>query len=886
MKNESATYTVEILGVNCVQKRFIIIDGSSLMYRAFYALPLLTTANGEYTNAVYGFATMVTKLIDDLKPDLLVIAFDKGKKTFRNEMFAEYKGTRKPTPTELSSQIPLIHDLADVFGIKLVEKAGFEADDIIGTLASKAAAAGHEAIIVTGDRDALQLVGSNLTVMLTKKGISELERFDDAAIMEKYGLTPNALIDLKGLMGDASDNIPGVPGVGEKTGLKLLLEYGSLENVLDHIEDVAGKKLKERLTEHKELAILSKKLATIIRDMDIPFAEDEYEITPDVAKLKNFCLRYEFKSVAAKIEKLFPEVDGLGFGTVVENLLPPFEKIDDPEKLVNIAAEVKAAEKIIFYPILLGKMPTMEFQGMVLCLEAGLVYVDAALRNWNLIMDLLADPNVVKITHDFKPLYHTGQVIDGMIFDTMLVAYLLEPTETKYEISTLMEKYLNEFSQPEHTDVIEHAVWASSCIRDLYIPLQEELEKAQLMDLYQTIEAPLLKVLAEMEHNGVCVNRKHLELMSVEIAGQIDELLKEIHALAGMEFNVNSPKQLGEVLFERLELPAVKKTKTGYSTNAEVLEELLPQHPIIAKVLEYRTWTKLKSTYLDGLVVLINPETKRIHTSFNQMVTATGRLSSSDPNLQNIPVRTEAGKKIRELFEPGAGYQYLMSADYSQIELRVLAHMSEDKNFVEAFTHNQDIHTRTASEVFGIPMDEMTPEIRNKAKAVNFGIVYGISDYGLSRDLHISRKEAAHYIESYFDKCSGVKNFIDRVVEAAHTNGYVTTLFGRRRNLPAINSSNYNQRTLAERMAMNTPIQGTAADIIKKAMIEAYHELKEKNLKSRILLQVHDELVLEVVEEELEIVSSILKDTMQNTVKLIVPLTIDIKVGVNWARAK
>jgi DNA polymerase-1 len=872
--------------VNYVQKRFIIIDGSSLMYRAFYALPLLTTANGEYTNAVYGFATMVTKLIDDLKPDLLVIAFDKGKKTFRNEMFAEYKGTRKPTPTELSAQIPLIHDLAGVFGIKLVEKAGFEADDIIGTLASKAAAAGHESIIVTGDRDALQLVGPNLTVMLTKKGISELECFDDAAIMAKYGLSPNALIDLKGLMGDSSDNIPGVPGVGEKTGLKLLLEYGSLENVLDHIEDVAGKKLKERLTENKELALLSKKLATIIRDMDIPFDEDEYEITPDVAKLKKFCLRYEFKSVAAKIEKLFPEGDGLGFGTVVENLLPTFEKIDDPENLVVIADEVKAAKKIIFYPILIGKMPKIELKGMVLCLEAGLVYVDAALRNWILIMELLSDPNVVKITHDFKPLYHTGQVINGMIFDTMLAAYLLEPTETKYEISTLMEKYLNEFSQPEQSDVIEHAVWASSCIRDLYIPLQERLEKAQLMDLYQNIEAPLLQVLAEMEHNGVYVNRNHLEMMSAEIAVQIDELLKEIHVLAGLEFNVNSPKQLGEVLFERLQLPAAKKTKTGYSTNAEVLEELLPQHPIVAKVLEYRTWTKLKSTYLDGLVVLIDSETNRIHTSFNQMVTATGRLSSSDPNLQNIPVRTEAGKKIRELFEPGVGYQYLMSADYSQIELRVLAHMSEDKNFVEAFTHNQDIHTRTASEVFGIPMDEMTAEIRNKAKAVNFGIVYGISDYGLSRDLHISRKEAAHYIESYFDKCSGVKHFIDRVVEEAHTNGYVTTLFGRRRNLPAINSSNYNQRTLAERMAMNTPIQGTAADIIKKAMIEAYHELKQKKLKSRILLQVHDELVLEVIEEEIEIVSSILKDTMQNTVKLIVPLTIDIKVGVNWARAK
>lgn len=868
--------------------KFVIIDGSSLVYRAFYALPLLTTASGQYTNAAYGFATMLVKLLADLKPDTLVIAFDKGKKTFRNEMYTEYKGTRKPTPNELSAQIPLIHELVEAFGITLVEEAGYEADDIIGTLATKAAQAGNEVIVVTGDRDALQLIGDHLSVMLTKKGISEMQLFDEVAFKEKYGLMPIALIDLKGLMGDSSDNIPGVPGVGEKTATKLLLEYGSIENVLDNIAQIAGKKLQERLQDNKELAILSKKLATIVRDMDIEYDEKSYQINPDVAKLKAFCIRYEFRSVLARIDALFPQDDGFGFGTVIENLAPEFKKIEDNQELMEIIEKISVAKKIVFFPVFTGKMPVLKIKGIAIAAADSIAYVDSDLGAWQELIHVFSNQEILKITHDFKPLYQAHIAIVGPIFDTMLAAYVLEPSVNQYDLVNLMQRYLNEYDHnPEaFDDDLAKVVWAASCIYELYQPLKDKLEATNSIDLYQNIELPLLEVLAAMEIVGINVDQAGIEEMSENLAIKIENLLKEIYALAGTEFNVNSTKQLGEILFERLQLTAMKKTKRGYSTDAEVLEKLVDEHPIVSRLLEYRTLSKLKSTYLDGLAVLINGKSGRIHTSFNQMITATGRLSSSEPNLQNIPVRTEAGKRIRELFIPGDGYQYLMSADYSQIELRVLAHMSGDKNFVEAFTHGQDIHTRTASEVFGVPMDEVSGELRSRAKAVNFGIVYGISDYGLSRDLNVSRKEAGAYIASYFDKCTGIKIFIDQIVADAHQNGYVTTLFGRRRYLPEINSSNYNQRSFAERTAMNTPIQGTAADIIKKAMIDVYQALKKQNLRSRILLQVHDELVLEVVETEIETVSQILKQAMQQAVILNVPLTIDINIGENWAKAK
>lgn len=870
-----------------MQKKFVVIDGSSLLYRAFYALPLLTTANGQYTNAIYGFATMLVKLLGELQPDTLAIAFDKGKKTFRNTLYTEYKGTRKPTPTELSSQIPMIHELAEVFGIQLIEADNYEADDIIGTLATKAAAAGDQAYIITGDRDALQLIGENITVMLTKKGISDMQVFDAAAFQDKYGILPQALIDLKGLMGDSSDNIPGVPGVGEKTATKLLLEYGTLENVLAHADEVPGKKLQERLLDNKEQAVLSKQLATIIRDMDLAYASDLYKIAPDVDRLKSFCRRYEFRSVLARIDALFPQNDGFGFGTVVEALAPEFQQIVNLKQLETLVEGIREEKALYFYPIFAGRVPQMRMESMAIWQGDAIFFIKSSLVGWEILLALFADPSIQKISHGIKPLYHAGLAPKGALFDTMLAAYLLDPAVNTYDLTALMERHLQMYGQPaEFDEAAAAAAWAVSCIHDLHACLAKKLAENELLTLYREIELPLLAVLAGMEAAGIRVNRTEIERMSKEIALRLEEVLQNIYDMAGAQFNVNSTKQLGEVLFDRLALPAAKKTKRGYSTDAEVLEKLLPEHPIIAEILEYRTLTKLKSTYLDGLVPLIDLETGRIHTSFNQMVTATGRLSSSEPNLQNIPVRTEAGRKIRELFVPGEAYQYLLSADYSQIELRILAHMSKDKNFVEAFTHGQDIHTRTASEVFGVPMAEVTDELRGRAKAVNFGIVYGISDYGLARDLNISRKEAGEYIENYFEKCQGVKSFIDSVVENAYKNGYVTTLFGRRRYLPDIRSTNYNQRTLAERMAMNTPIQGTAADVIKKAMITVDRALKERQMKSRILLQVHDELVLETVEEEIEKVAEILREAMENVIELSVPLTIDINVGENWAKAK
>lgn len=871
-----------------MSNKFVVIDGSSLMYRAFYALPLLSTANGQYTNAVYGFAMMVVKILEDLQPDTLVVAFDKGKKTFRNEIFTEYKGTRKPMPTELVGQIPLIHELVEVLGIRLIEESGFEADDIIGTLATKAAAQGNEVFVVTGDKDALQLVRKNLKVMLTKKGISEMQVFDEAAFEEKYGLKPLQLIDLKGLMGDSSDNIPGVPGVGEKTATKLLLEYGSVENVLAHIDEVAGKKLQEKLYDNKNLALVSKKLATIICDMPLNYDAEKYKIAADAVKLKAFCLKYQFRSILSKIDKLFQIDDGFGFGTIVEELPPSVEKIEDYDTLKKVVAEIKAIGQFVFYSIFTGQVPNKKLEGIVVANKNGEAFsVSSQLFGWYEIIELFSDETIEKITHDFKPVYKAGIEVNGVIFDTMLAAYLLEPTTNEYNIKALLELYLDRYNQVDSfEDELSYGAWVVGGIFDLYKPLQAKLAEKALTKLYDEIELPLVEILASMENNGICVNQEALKKMSQEIAVKLEVLLKEIHALAGCEFNVNSPKQLGEVLFERLELPVIKKKKTGYSTDAEVLDKLTHEHPIVNKILEYRSWMKLKSTYLDGLGVLVNEETNRIYASFNQMVTATGRLSSSEPNLQNIPVRTEAGKHIRGLFVPENGYDYLLSADYSQIELRLLAHMSKDKNFIEAFTHNQDVHVRTAAEVFGVPLDEVTSELRSRAKAVNFGIVYGISDYGLSRDLNVTRKEAGEYIENYFAKCPGVKRFIDETVENAHRDGFVTTLFGRRRYLPDINSSNYNQRSFAERTAMNTPIQGTAADIIKKAMIDVYRVLKVKKLRSRILVQVHDELLLEVPKDEIEIVSELLKKAMQDTVTLDVPLIVDVHMGKNWAQAK
>lgn len=873
---------------NGKQKRFLVLDGSSLIFRAFYALPGLSDSHGQPTGAIFGFSNMLTKLMAEQQPDLMVLAFDKSRHTFRTERYAEYKGTRDKTPEELLSQFPLLREFAANMGIPFLEKDNYEADDIIGTLATQAAAKGYDVRVITGDRDALQLVRPNLRVLLTKKGISEIKDYDTAAFEEEYGFEPLKLIDLKGLMGDTSDNIPGVPGVGPKTASKLLLAYGSVENVLAHVGEVSGKKLKENLQTYADQARLSKELATIeLHVPDLTFAEEDYRIQPDMEKMQAFCDDHELRAVWRNFERLYGpaelalDLDGGENGAAAQDL--SYDLWD--EVAVKTAAK---APYLAVSGIFSGLAPFASLEGLTVVAgpdaeKAGFVARDSAA--FPALLQLL-ESDQQAVVFGLKRYDQAGLRGQKAFFDVELAAYLLEPERSKYALSELSQKYLQEAAPESFDDEKAQAVWEAKAISRLYPLLGAKLEEEKLTHLMDTIELPLVEVLAAMEQNGVYVNRAHLAEKTEEVAGRLQTIEAAIYEMAGHDFNLNSPKQLGVVLFEELGLPVRKKTKTGYSTNAEVLESLRLEHPIVEQILAYRLWSKLKSTYLDGITGLIRTDTGRVHTNFNQTVTATGRLSSSDPNLQNIPVRTEEGRMIRALFEPGEGYDYLLSADYSQIELRLLAHMSGDENFIDAFKRGQDIHARTAAEVFGIPLEEVTPDLRRHAKAVNFGIVYGISDFGLARNLHISRKEAGDYISRYFERYPGVRAFMDKVVAEAHETGYVTTMFGRRRELPAIKSRNFNQRMLAERMAMNTPIQGTAADVIKLAMIAAFRKLKEAGLKSRILLQVHDELVLEVKESELETVQAILHEAMEHVVSLSVPLSIDVHWGRNWAEAK
>ena len=873
---------------NGKQKRFLVLDGSSLIFRAFYALPGLSDSHGQPTGAIFGFSNMLTKLMAEQQPDLMVLAFDKSRHTFRTERYADYKGTRDKTPEELLSQFPLLREFAANMGIPFLEKDNYEADDIIGTLATQAAAKGYDVRVITGDRDALQLVRPNLRVLLTKKGISEIKDYDTAAFEEEYGFEPLKLIDLKGLMGDTSDNIPGVPGVGPKTASKLLLAYGSVENVLAHVGEVSGKKLKENLQTYADQARLSKELATIeLHVPDLAFAEEDYRIQPDMEKMQAFCDDHELRAVWRNFERLYGpaelalDLDGGENGVAAQDL--SYDLWD--EAAVKTAAR---APYLAVSGIFSGLAPFASLEGLAVVAgpdaeKAGFVARDSAA--FPALLQLL-ESDQQAVVFGLKRYDQAGLRGQKAFFDVELAAYLLEPERSKYALSELSQKYLQEAAPESFDDEKAQAVWEAKAISRLYPLLGAKLEEEELTHLMDTIELPLVEVLAAMEQNGVYVNCAHLAEKTEEVAGRLQKIEASIYEMAGHDFNLNSPKQLGVVLFEELGLPVRKKTKTGYSTNAEVLESLRLEHPIIEQILAYRLWSKLKSTYLDGIAGLIRTDTGRVHTNFNQTVTATGRLSSSDPNLQNIPVRTEEGRMIRALFEPGEGYDYLLSADYSQIELRLLAHMSGDENFIDAFKRGQDIHARTAAEVFGIPLDEVTPELRRHAKAVNFGIVYGISDFGLARNLHISRKEAGDYISRYFTRYPGVRAFMDKVVAEAHETGYVTTMFGRRRELPAIKSRNFNQRMLAERMAMNTPIQGTAADVIKLAMIAAYRKLREAGVKSRILLQVHDELVLEVKESELETVQAILHEAMEHVVSLSVPLSIDVHWGRNWAEAK
>ena len=874
------------------REQFAVLDGSSLFFRAFYALQLPPNARGIHTNAVHGFAMMLVKLMRELAPTNIVIAFDKSRTTFRTTLYPAYKGTRDKTPEELLSQIPLLKELSAALGIPFLELDGYEADDIIGTLATQATAEGIPSVVVTGDRDALQLIRTGLTVMLTKKGISETRAYDAAAFEEEYGFPPIRLIDMKGLMGDSSDNIPGVPGVGPKTATKLLVEYGTIENVLDHAAEVGGKKLSASLVEYRDQALLSKQLATIECSVpELRYRAEDFRMQPNRAALEAFCREYELRTVWRTLSEY---LGAAAPTTAVEQSLFAAEE-DEPavslEAAELTAADLdvlRAAKEISVGAVFEGAAPFVRIALLALVCGERRYILRPDVPCFDEVRNIMAERSLV--LWNAKCYAQAGVSIGTNIFDLELADYLLHPEESRRSIERTAFAHLAEAAEvPADLTDEQRTVREALLAARLSAPMRTALAATGLLRLCQDVELPLVPVLAAMERTGIYVNRAALERELAAANVRIDTLVREIHTLAGAEFNISSPKQLGEILFERLGLTTggkVKKTKTGYSTNAETLEELRDQHPIVDKVLTYRMWTKLRSTYLEGIGGLIRPATGRVHTSFNQTVTATGRLSSSDPNLQNIPVRTEEGRAVRALFEPGEGYDALLSADYSQIELRILAHMSGDATLIDAFRSGQDVHARTAAEVFGVPLDAVTGEQRRRAKAVNFGIVYGLSDFGLARDLGIGRKEAAGYIERYFERYHVVRAFLDKIVADAHANGYVTTLYGRRRDLPALNSRNFMQRSFAERMAMNTPIQGTAADLIKIAMIRAYDALCAANVQSRILLQVHDELVLEVVEAEVEAVTEILRTAMSGAAELLVPLAVDVHIGKNWAEAK
>ncbi len=883
--------------------KLILIDGNNIIYRAFFAMPPLTNASGQQTNAVYGFTTMLLRLIEEHKPTHMMVAFDAGKETFRHADYQDYKGGRQKTPPELSGQFPLLKELLKGLGVSQFEIGGYEADDIIGTITRQADEAGRKVMVVSGDKDMLQLASENTTIAMVRKGVTEIEYYGPEQIKERYDLTPEQIIDLKGLMGDASDNIPGVPGVGEKTALKLLHEFGSVEEVVARSGELKGK-MKEKIEEHAESAILSKKLATIFREVPLEQTLDDMVFNglneetagPALAKL-------EFKSL---IERLDLRTSGGGSDAESEPEAQIDVTIVDEGKLAELAGVLEQVS--ILHVETHGDNPHhAEVIGMALATEDRQFYIpfdvlksEAAepIRSW------LASSDIPKRGYDLHridlALHWQDIPFAGAAFDVHLAGYLLDPTEANQSLSGLAAKYGLSYLQadedvfgkgakykvPDTDKLSEHM--ARKCLAAAQlIPLQEkELADNEMLPLFYDLEMPLSRILADMEKQGIAVNVEDLKELGREFEAQIERLVQEIYEIAGTEFNLNSPKQLGEILFVKLELPVIKKTKTGYSTDAEVLEKLAPYHDIVRLILQYRTLAKLQSTYVEGLLKEISEKTGKVHTYYRQTIAATGRLSSQYPNLQNIPIRLEEGRKLRKVFVPSEPGWSILAADYSQIELRVLAHISDDERLKEAFLHDMDIHTKTAMDVFGVGVDEVDANMRRSAKAVNFGIVYGISDYGLSQNLNITRKEAAAFIDQYFEVFQGVRRYMDEIVKEAKQNGYVKTLLERRRYLPEINASNFNLRSFAERTAMNTPIQGTAADIIKLAMVHMDAALQERKLKSRMLLQVHDELVFEVPEDELEIMKELVPEVMSHALALSVPLKSEVSYGTNWYEAK
>ncbi len=870
-----------------MSEKIVLMDGHSILNRAFYGIPDLTNAEGLHTNAVYGFLNIMMKILDEEKPEYLTVAFDVHAPTFRHEMYEQYKGTRKPMAEELRQQVPVMKEVLKAMGIKTVEKAGLEADDLIGTLAGRCEARGMEVAVISGDRDLLQLATEHIKIRIpkTKQGKTEIEDYYAKDVKERYQVTPKEFIDVKALMGDVSDNIPGVPSIGEKTATKIIVEYGTIENAYEHVEELKPPRAAKALNEYMEQARMSKELATIETNADIPYNLEE-------ARMKDFYTeeayqwfqRLQFKNLLARFETKMTEND---IETVFRVIQKKSEATNVLEKakmaaLVGIALE-KNTENVL--PLFASQAPCSGLglafgEGEIYKIEIGeeisLSWLSEKVRE----LSEKARLSFFRLKESMKafPLEDSADC-----YDVHLAAYLLNPLKSSYEIDDVAREYLNLIIDEK----LE--VWQKTCYEALTVwkvvdVLDRKLEEEGMKDLFDEIEMPLVFALRDMEEAGVKVETEALKTYGAQLGERIADLEKEIYEGAGKEFNINSPKQLGLVLFEDLKLPHGKKTKSGYSTAADILEKLAPDYPIVSKVLEYRQLAKLKSTYADGLIQFVQ-EDGRIHGTFHQTVTATGRISSADPNLQNIPVRMELGRLIRKVFVPREGYVFV-DADYSQIELRVLAHCSGDEALIQAYKEKEDIHRITASQVFHVPFEKVTDLQRRNAKAVNFGIVYGISSFGLSQDLSITRKEAQTYIERYFETYPGIKKFLDDTVEFAKKEGYVKTLFGRRRPIPELSSSNFMQRNFGERVAMNAPIQGTAADIMKIAMINVNHALKEKNLRSRIVLQVHDELLVETHKDEVDEVKAILKEKMEKAAKLAVPLDIGMSVGNNWYEAK
>ena len=898
--------------------KLILIDGNSIMNRAFYGImgsKMLTTKDGKYTNAIYGFLAILFKIVEDIQPQYIAVAFDLKGPTERHKMYEGYKANRHGMPEELAGQMPIIKDVLKAMNIDIIEKQGYEGDDILGTLAQFGEKQGLDVTILSGDRDTFQLASDHITIRIprTKAGKTETEDYNRIKILEEYGLEPKQLIEVKALQGDTSDNIPGVPGIGPKTAISLIQKYGTVENLYEKIEtgedDLKGKQ-RENIVNNKEMAQLSKKLGKINTEVPIDVSLDEIKIE-------------EWDKI--KVLELFEE---LRFNRYIERFkLKEIENRNDEKNNIDIEKDLDIIEtkeipdlknnKLYYYLECKDNQNQeniikKDIAGISIYTENKLYYIKADKDFARKLKKIFEDENIEKygydLSEDYILLKQIGITMKNIVYDVKVAAYILNPT-SKYTMDVIARDYLeidnSEFLQTknesegkqtslfdneqqnlqqENSKKMENCLYAKE-VYELAKVTNEKLEEINAINLFKNIDMPTVEVLAEMQWNGMYVDINELEEYGKELKDKIDILIKEIYELSGEEFNINSTKQLGEILFEKLKLPVVKKNKSGYSTDVDVLEKLKYEHPVIEKLLEYRQLTKLNSTYVEGMKPYINPKTKRIHSFFHQTITATGRISSTEPNLQNIPTRFEIGKRLRKVFKPAEGCIYI-DADYSQIELRVLAHISNDEHMVQAFINGEDIHKQAASKVFNIPIEEVTKEQRSNAKAVNFGIVYGISDFGLGEQLHISRKKAKQYIDQYLEEYSGIKEFMTKIIEKAKETGYVETQFNRRRYIPELKSNNYMVRQFGQRVAMNTPIQGTAADIMKIAMKNVLKELKTKNMKTKIVLQVHDEMMLEAPLEEVEIVKEMLKKSMENACKLNVPLIAEVSEATNWYDCK